>query len=188
MVQHATPPLLNRRAHGARSLIVDVGLDAGEEFFFAIENGFEVIGFEPNPVAFPDRAKKCTALNTSICHVLEDLSSQSLPLNRTPGDSYLIHAAVGAVAGELELFTAGAGSSFQPNPGAKNEKSKWQKVPVVRIDDIIQEDVYLFKIDTQGFGVFVLQGAAKLFRDYIVRQLIFEVEPLAMWKWYRTMA
>ena len=39
------PPPLNKRAHGSRSLIVDVGLDAGEEFFFAIENGFEVIGF-----------------------------------------------------------------------------------------------------------------------------------------------
>jgi FkbM family methyltransferase len=174
------PALLQKRAHGSRSLIVDVGLDEGFEFFLAIENGFEVVGFEPNPVTFPALAQKCRALNTSNCHVLENLSSLSLPLNRTPGDSYLINAAVGAVAGELELFTAGPGSSFQPHPEAKNDKSKWQKVPVVRIDDFIQEDVYLFKIDTQGFDPFVLQGAAKVFRFHVVRQLIFEVEPLAM--------
>jgi FkbM family methyltransferase len=173
-------PLLKKRAHGSRSLIVDVGLDKGEEFFLAIENGFEVVGFEPNPVSFPALARKCTALNTSSCHVLDDLSAQSLPLNRSPGDSYLIHAAVGAVAGELDLFIRGPMSSFQPNPGAKNDKSKWKTVPIVRIDDFIQEDVYLFKIDTQGFDSFVLQGAATLFRDYVVRQLIFEVEPLAM--------
>jgi FkbM family methyltransferase len=177
-------PLLQKRAHGSRSLVVDVGLDAGEEFFLAIENGFEVVGFEPNPVSFSTLAERCTALNTSSCHVLKDLSSsipsQSLPLKRAPGDSYLIHAAVGAVAGELDFFIDGAGSSFKPNPGASNDKSKWKKVPIVRIDDFIQEDVYLFKIDTQGFDPFVLQGAAKLFHDYVVRQLIFEVEPLAM--------
>ncbi|KAL3815827.1 hypothetical protein ACHAXA_007469 [Cyclostephanos tholiformis] len=174
------PPLLQKRAHGSRSLIVDVGLDKGEEFFLAIENGFEVVGFEPNPVSFPALAQKCRSLTTSTCHVLEDPSSQSLPLNRTAGDSYLVHAAVGAVAGELDLFTGGSGSSFQPNPNARNEKSKWKRVPVVRIDDFIREDVYLFKIDTQGFDPFVLQGAAKLFRDHVVRHLIFEVEPLAM--------
>jgi hypothetical protein len=173
-------PLLKKRAHGSRSLVVDVGLDQGGEFFLAIENGFEVVGFEPNPVSFPALAQRCTALNTSKCHVLEDLSSIPLPLIRAPGDSYLIHAAVGAAAGELDLFIQGPGSSFQPNPGARNDKSKWKKVPIVRIDDFIQEDVYLLKIDTQGFDPFVLQGAAKLFRDYVVRQLIFEVEPLAM--------
>jgi hypothetical protein len=175
-----TTPLLQKRAIGSRSLVVDVGLDGGGEYFQAIENGFEVVGFEPNPISFPALAQKCMTLTTSKCSVLTNLSSVSLPLNRTPGVSYLIHAAAGAVNGELELFVAGPESTFQPRPGAKNDKTKWKKVPVVRVDDFIQEDVYIFKIDAQGFDPLVLRGAAKLFRDHVVRTLIFEVEPLAM--------
>ena len=34
-----TPPLLNRVAEGKRALIIDVGLDKGDEFFLAIKNG-----------------------------------------------------------------------------------------------------------------------------------------------------
>jgi len=178
-----TPLLRGKEAFGTRSLVVDVGLDDGDEFFLAIENGFEVIGFEPNPASFSALAGKCAALRNAKCRALVDVSSLSLPLERAPGASYLIHAAAGAEAGELDFFLNGAGSTFNPPPSeseAKNNETKWTKVPVVRIDDYIQEDVYLFKTDTQGFDAFVLQGAAKLFRDHVVRQLIFEVDPLNM--------
>ena len=62
------------------------------------------------------------------------------------------------------------------------EKKQRRKVPVVRVDDVVAEDVFLLKIDTQGFDSFVLQGCEKLFHHHIVRQVIFEVEPLPLGK------
>ena len=60
------PPILNRRNatnpygaagdngdpfHGGR-LVVDIGLDSGDEFRRSMRNGFEVVGFEPNPLTY----------------------------------------------------------------------------------------------------------------------------------------
>jgi FkbM family methyltransferase len=168
------PPLLHKNAEGKRALIVDVGLDQGKEFFFSMDRGFELVGFEPNPMSFPRLHEQCNARPT--CHVV-DLATVARPLKREPGHSYLVNAAVGAEPASLPFLSSGAGSTLLP-PSSKD--SGQVQVPVVRIDDFIQEDVYLFKIDTQGFDHFVLKGAEKLFRNHVVRQIIFEVEPLAM--------
>ena len=48
------------------------------------------------------------------------------------------------------------------------------------MDDLIKEDVYLFKIDTQGYEKFVLEGSKDLFENYVVRQVILEVDPFTM--------
>ena len=53
-------------------------------------------------------------------------------------------------------------------------------VKVVRIDDIIRDDVYMLKVDTQGFDQFVLEGASKLLKNHVVRQVIVEVDPYNM--------
>jgi FkbM family methyltransferase len=173
------PPLLLKKAEGTRSLVVDVGLDNGDEFFASIENGFEVVGFEPNPESFAALAIRCRALTATKCFAFETVSALSLPLAREPGASYLINAAVGNEPGEMELFLFGPRSSFQAPKTAENAH-QWQKVTIVRIDDFIQEDVYLFKIDTQGHDPLVLMGAKNLFKNHVVRQLIWEVEPLTM--------
>jgi FkbM family methyltransferase len=173
------PQLLLKKAEGTRSLVVDVGLDRGREFFKAIENGFEVVGFEPNPESFAGLAERCRALVTTECYVFEDVSTVQRPLQREPGASYLINAAVGAEPGEMELLLRGAASSFQAPKTAENAH-KWKMVPIVKIDDFIQENVYLFKIDTQGHDPLVITGASNLFKNHVVRQLIWEVEPLTM--------
>jgi FkbM family methyltransferase len=168
------PPMLNKKAQGKRALVVDVGLDKGEEFFFSIDRGFELVGFEPNPVSFPKLREKCNARPT--CHVV-DLATVKRPLEREPGHSYLVNAAVGAEPASLPFFTKGSGSTLASPSSLSSDTIK---VPVVVIDDFIQEDVYMFKIDTQGFDHLVLKGANNLFRDHVVRQIIFEVDPLAM--------
>ncbi len=63
-----------KNATGARALIIDVGLDKGDEFFLAIANGFEVVGFEANPKSFVYLANKCSEI--AKCHVWT--SAQSL--------------------------------------------------------------------------------------------------------------
>lgn len=169
------PPLIIRNATGTRSLVIDVGLDNGAEFFKAIDNGFEVVGFEPNPVTFPALSAKCE--QRPKCQVL-DLNTVKLPLKREEGYSYLINAAVGKEPATLELNIHGPVSSIVKVKGLNGRQTS--QVKVVKMDDFIKEDVYLFKIDTQGFEKFVLEGAKDLFKNHVVRQVILEMDPFTM--------
>jgi FkbM family methyltransferase len=172
------PPLLKRNAENTRALIVDVGLDQGEEFFYAIKQGFEMVGFEPNPVSFKTISAKCNSLeHRHRCEVV-DLATVELPLKRKPRHSYLFHAGVGATRTELGIFVNAQVSTFADIEVNKNRKKV--KVPVLPIDLVIDEDVFLFKIDTQGFDHFVLEGAKKLFENHVVRQVVFEMDPYLM--------
>ena len=175
-----SPMLIEKNAVGHRSLIIDVGLDKGHEYFKAIYNGFEVVGFEANPHSFAKLREKCNALQH--CTVIENpmlmLSNNELPLKRKKGQSYLINAGAGKESGTLTLSAGveklGALSTFNGN--LTKGKSTKEVVSIVRIDDIIDEDVYLFKIDTQGFDQMVLEGSQRLFENRVVKQVIVEVD------------
>lgn len=169
------PPLLHKNATGMGALVIDVGLDKGDEFFLAIDNGFEVVGFEPNPQSFPNLAKKCT--EKPKCNIV-DLEKAPLPLQREAGHSYLINAGAASEKAILQFSMAHDTSSFVANKGLS--KKKKVDVPVVRIDDIIRDDVYLFKVDTQGYDQFVIEGASELFKNHAVRQVIVEIDPFNM--------
>ena len=45
---------------------------------------------------------------------------------------------------------------------------------VVTLDDVIQEDAYIIKIDVEGFEAFVLDGARSLLCGHIVSNLVVE--------------
>jgi len=166
---------VNKNATGTRALIVDVGLFSGKEFFGAIDNGFEVVGFEPSPESFPKLKKLCK--RKARCNVV-DLDTVSLPLQRQVGHSYLINAAAGNKQSIMSLMLKGMGSSLTKS--AKMMTMKSLDVKMVRIDDIIREDIYLLKVDTQGFDQYVIEGASELFKHHVVRQVIVEVDPYNM--------
>lgn len=171
------PNLIKKNAHGTRSLIVDIGLDAGEEFFHAVSAGFEVVGFEANAGSFQNLATRCRGIAT--CKVIENIDQISLPLEREPGMSYLIQSAVGKERGTVDFFPNGpTGTSAIPKHVVNTNQVI--QVSVISLDEVIQEDVYLLKIDTQGFDYFVLQGAKNLFQSFTVRQVITEIDALLL--------
>jgi FkbM family methyltransferase len=170
-------PLKREVPKGMRALVIDVGLDKGEEFFYAIRQGFEVVGFEPNPMSF-NKLKTLCQNGEGIkhkCIVIDDIEKVELPLQRQVGMSYLVHAGAGSKWAQLELSLEGPKGSFAQVDG--NSKAKKATVPVIRIDSVIADDVYLFKIDTQGYDYNVLMGSSKLFQNYVVRQVVTEFEP-----------
>ena len=144
-------------------------------YLFWIHLTVEVVGFEANPKSHAKLAEKCQAIPT--CHAI-DVETTPLPLKREAGQSYLLHAAAGNERTTMELAVHGPTSSLV-QVGKLKQKEK-AVVPVFRVDQVIQEDVFLFKIDTQGFEHYVLEGASKLFENYAVRQVIFEVDPNLM--------
>ena len=172
------PNLIKKNASFTRSLVVDIGLDAGEEFFHAVDAGFEVIGFEANPESFQNLATKCG--ETATCKVVENIDQISLPLEREPGMSYLIQSAVGKERGTVDFFPDGPTSTSFDMPVDVMNTSRVIQVSVISLDEVIQEDVYLLKIDTEGFDYFVLQGAKNLFESFTVRQVITKVDALLL--------
>ncbi len=127
-----------------------------------------------NPVSFRALAEKCRKLSGETCVVVDDLRNVSLPLQRKRGTSYLIKAGVGAEKGTMKMVPSGPVSTLVSLDAIAGKPTV--DVPIVRTDDIIQEDVYLLMIDVQGYEYFALQGASKLFERNVVRQLIFEVD------------
>ena len=85
--------------------------------------------------------------------------------------SYLINAGAGREKDTLELRLDGPIGTFAEMK--TSEHADRAMVPVVRADSIVDEDVFLFKIDTQGFDHYVLEGAKNLFEKHTVRQVIF---------------
>jgi len=171
-VNMKVPDILLKNATGAGVLIVDIGLDEGKEFFTSIKSGYEVVGIEANPKLFEDLSLHCTQIPT--CNVI-DLDQTSLPLQREAGQSYLINIGAGEKEETLEFHLHGPVSSFTNNKGLSRAEKKLVKV--VRLDDIIREDIFLLKIDTQGYDFFVLKGSQKIFQKHTVRQVMIENDP-----------
>jgi hypothetical protein len=101
-----SPGLLKRKVLASQHLlVVNIGLDQGEEFFTAMDNGFEVVGMEPNPISFGRLQAKCGTYPK--CKAIVDISTISLPLQREPGVSYLLRAAAGETEQSLPFHAEG---------------------------------------------------------------------------------
>jgi len=171
------PTVLYKQTNGTRTLVVDVGLDEAKEFFFAVEQGFEVVGLEPNPKSFAKAAETCRTMKEHRCVVIEKVDDIEWPLKREPGVSYLILAAAGEEKSTLPFYDRGEVGTFAaPDNWKKTHEAIM--VPVLRLDQVVQEDVYLLKIDTQGYDHFVLKGAKGIFDNHVVRQVLYEVDPI----------
>lgn len=77
----------------------------------------------------------------------------------------------------MRFHAKGPVGTFAENSITTDTKRRTQHIDVnvIPIDDVIDEDVHLLKIDVQGFEYFVFRGAKKLFTKHVVRNLIFEI-------------
>lgn len=99
-----------------------------------------------------------------------------------------VHAvAVSEKNGELTLYTS---RECHANPSLINQswwdvnnRCEWKeiKIPARTIDSYnIEEDVYLFKVDVQGYELGVFQGAEKLFAANKVNYVFTEFWPTGL--------
>jgi len=63
-----------------------------------------------------------------------------------------------------------------PKPGETNGTDVYI-IPSIKVDDIVQHDLILMKIDVEGFEVHALHGAWKLLTTYNVENLLIEWSP-----------
>lgn len=125
---------------------VNVGANVGLYTLIARENGLPVTALEP--------------VFETIQFLMENLELNNLQENVT-----VIPAAAGQNPGIGTIYGLGTASSLLENWG-RNPTSLAQKVPVVRLDDVIQkprkDEQLLILMDVEGFEFQALQGSLEL--------------------------
>lgn len=150
----------------AGGMFVDVGANVG---FWSIPAaryvgpGGRVVSFEPNPWAV-DRFKRNVALNSDV--------------GLAPID--LVDAALGAEPGKLELYSfdleAGASRATLHPDAVRGGPAAHVTVPVTTLDDFVDLEVDVLKIDVEGHELAVLDGARHLLSNTPPRLIIIEVQ------------
>jgi len=147
--------------------LVDVGANAGQYARLIRRLGFTgtIVSFEPNPAVF-----------------------RTLQQSRAGDPNWKgVNCGLGSEDGELEMniFEESLISSFLPGKMVTSKIKEVRKVPVRRLDSVLQEilpgvaaeRIYL-KCDTQGFDLQVVKGAAGLMRQIVGLQSEIAVKTL----------
>lgn len=186
--------------------IVDVGLHGCEAVAEAVRAGFLVHGFEPAP-AHMANCHRLLPPDKRYDAPVEDLASGKLTslqwwakqrlilhtgVGAPPASSragagfaFLYQAALSNTSSVGRPFTVGAGGSSSLHmpvneaiaQGKLASEVKRVTVPVLRLDEAVDEDLWLLKMDTQGNEGHVLAGSAGLFMRRTVAHVLSEFDP-----------
>lgn len=129
------------------SILVDIGAYIGFYTLLAAKHGCKVIAFEPDPRSF-------VLLKNNV--QMADLSDRVLCFNIALGDK----------RGKLKFRLASIPSESSATEYLQNGFSKCMNVSMTTIDDtferlFLNDVVMLMKIDVEGFGLHVINGALK---------------------------
>jgi hypothetical protein len=187
------PRLLTQRP-GLGRLVIDVGLgNDALETKAAIDNGLNVIAFELLPGNIATLKHRHGRDENFIFLTLEGdaKSGWRWPTGAGPppklgsdgrGIAYIVHAGLGPENSEADLNAEGASLV---NGIGQEQTGKTVSVPVASLDAIlpqwaIDQGIFFWKIDTQGYELQILKGATKLIQDNQFRYIQYEFSPWIM--------
>lgn len=79
------------------------------------------------------------------------------------GVTQAVHAAVSNERGNISFCAGNRTASHVTLEGEENQQTVY--VPVVKLDDVIQDPITLLKMDVEGFELRALQGAERMIRE-----------------------
>ena len=151
-------------------VIVDIGLHRCESLIEAVQNGYVVHGFEPVPahMAYCHRGLPKDAF-FDVPIVRDSAGSWRAALEQRPqpsfratnathtrGFAYLYNCALGSEIRTINFTSANGsssvtGSGHVPAKGVHAARMYVIEIPMLTLDSVIREDLWLLKIDVQGF-------------------------------------
>lgn len=185
-----SPPLL--RQPRCSSVLVDVGMYDGTDYTKpALLAGHRVFAFEMGRGKVDDLEKWAVQEGISYDRLAPESPGTKLASmpDRRPAAArprlYLINAALSSNTSVMSYLKADASAAdtleieakFRPCASATCET---ETVGVLRLDDIVDEDIWLLKVDTQGYDCHVLMGAERLLRRRRVEYITLEFAPDVM--------
>ena len=138
---------------GKEGITVNIGAAQGFYTIYAALAGNSTIAIEPDPATFE-------ALQVNV------------DLNKLTGKVKCIKCAIGDENGEETLFTDGIRNSAPSFIKTKN-KTEEVKVPVFRMDEIIEDNPKVLIVDVEGYEEKVIRGMGEL----RPKEIFIEIHP-----------
>jgi len=179
---------------GRSRLVVDIGLGTQAiETLAAVEAGYHVIAIEPNllEIELIQGIVERRNLSAKVKFILPERTfiqqSNGIVIPKLPeppldsGFAYIIQAGMGSELGNLTVKPNGEASFLDQSI----PRSSRFDVIVFTLDALLLrqawiQNVFLLKIDTQGFELKILRGAAKLLAHRRIRYVLYELSPWLM--------
>ena len=178
-------PLISSADSPERRTIIDVGSNNGDDYSLnSLKKHHKVYSFEPMPPIWQE-------FKNTMVHFLDKVieipvipgEKAVFPMDHQAVRSdrlYFIHAAASDRTAKLSVPNRGLMTSIIDQTFFNNPGGAMIDIATVVIDDYIDEDIFLFKTDTQGHEYSVLKGAEKLLKTRKVSYLTLEFWPAAI--------
>lgn len=154
--------LFQSRLAGIDPLIVDVGLNMGQETIIVASLGGLTLSFEPLPKAW-----KTTLFNLRV---------NCLDSNRTKVLNYGIGSQSARIKVNENVFTPRSSNTASQNPSENVEiEIKTLDEQFFKQDQVFIKRPLLLKLDTEGHEYEALEGASKLLSDFPPYFLLIEI-------------
>lgn len=146
--------------------IFDIGANIGQtvEFYRDIYPNASIYSFEPIPKTFGELEQKCAGMkNVNTFNIAFGEKKESMQIQVVKDETSVVNS---------------LSDKFQDNLKSDSESYETVNIQVERLDDFVKqneiEKIDLLKIDTEGYEVQVLNGAADLLASGKVSAIICE--------------
>ena len=184
------------------AVVIDVGANDGSDFSLpGAEAGGLVLGFEPVPSTFARFHKRAIGKSRGSRRFEArkvDVEAAEAPLAAKAPALLMCRAAAGDARGSVEMAEQaamnGLGSSLV-SANVPRKDARVIRVPVVRLDEFVPwalraqgasnatREIFVLKVDSQGYEIPVLRGASRLFREWRVEYVYSEFSPRMLDRW-----
>jgi FkbM family methyltransferase len=168
---------------GRNRVVIDVGIGSGaNETLEALRQGFVVFAFDPDAGNIANlraqlQANASLADKFKVIDVVPGQSPDTGTMPEPPAGGFVFILNAGLSSSTAAASLQGAADSGQVVAGAGS-------VPLITLDTSLPswatKNVYLLKVDTQGYELRVLKGALNLLQSMHVRYVLFEYSPVLM--------
>ena len=142
-----------------KSLVVDVGASLGQFGLYAAACGCQVYMFEVDPMKL-------------------DLLEASIKLNSFESRITLIPKAVTDLPADARLYMNLNTSSQVSLKEEEEGNADVYSVDTISLSQLnFSVDIYLLRVDVEGYEIHVLRSAEKLFRDNLIHHVLFQYTP-----------